>query len=473
MKKLIIFSFLFTQLTAKGQFLDSLKVNIGTTASLASEDYLPLWLFSNRFGTVSDQKQDLSTHLRINNSHSIDSVFGVDYSIDVYNNTHFNKNIIQEAYIRGRYKDIQITAGRLKHIIGEVDHEISSGSLGVSGNALPIPKVSFSIPNYIDLPFTNSFAQFKGQISHGWMGRNRYMKDAIYHEKNLYVKLGKKKFRVYGGIQHYAMWGGNRKQDGFNLDKSFKGFLNVLFALEANDGSVPDSILPNRAGDHRGIIEFGAEWENDRMKIQLNNQTPFEMGQGMTPKNIDRLLSLSYLSKVTDTRLKKIVIEFLYTKQMNSFYPMKYRESYYNNGVYKTGWEYENNIIGTPIFINRNRASKYFSDIHTYDWNGKRHSIGMDNIINNRVIGLHIGSTIAISKQALSKTMITYTENFGNYDLSKFAPSKSQFYSLQEINWILPKSQLVLTCSLGYDWGELSNNFGTIFGIQWHMKNLH
>jgi len=467
-KTLILFQLLLLQFSAKAQFLDSLKAEVGTTSTIASKDYLPLWLVSNRFGAITDQKFDFSTHIMATNSNKIGSDYLVEYGVDLYNNDHLRTSFLQEAYIRGRYKKVELTIGRFKQIIGEVDPDLSSGSLGISGNALPIPKISFSIPEYIDVPFTKGFAQFKGQFSHGWMGDKQYMKRAMLHEKNLYVRLGKKQFRLYGGIQHYAVWGGERGD--VRLDRSLQGFFNVLLVNEANDGSVPDGILPNRAGDHRGVIELGAEWENDQMKIQLNNQTPFDMGQGITPKNIDRLLSLNFLNKIQGAKLKRITVEFLYTKQMNDFYASRYRESYYNNGVYKTGWEYNNNIIGTPLFTNRQRASKYYDDIRPYDWNADGKTIGMNNIVNNRVVGLHTAFLFALTKQLSSRTMVTFTKNYGGFSISNFSPSKSQFYSLQEINLKIPNSKMLLLGSLGYDWGDITNNLGSTLGIRWNVN---
>src|SRR5690606_8541942 len=114
-------------------------------------------------------------------------------------------------------------------------------------------------PEYTAVPFTNGWLQVKGSISHGWMGNEQSMKKAWLHEKSFYAKVGTGPFKVYGGLQHFAVWGGER--GAFKLDRSWNGFFNVLFLREANDGSVPDQYRPNRAGDHRGLLEFGGDLE--------------------------------------------------------------------------------------------------------------------------------------------------------------------------------------------------------------------
>lgn len=481
MKKcLIIFLLTLFQLSVKAQFLDSLQVKAGTAVSVAGEDYLPLWMQANRFGVISDQQFDFSTHFTLRNAHRIethresiydasDDAFYLDYGIDAYNNDHFSKTFFEQAYIRGRYKKMTLSAGRFRQIIGEVDHDLSSGSLGLSGNALPIPKINFAF-DYTNVPFTNGWVQFKGMISHGWMGNDQFLKKAYLHEKNLYVRIGKHKLKFYGGLQHYAVWGGERA-GFFDLDRSFSGFLNVFLVKEANDGSVVTNVAPNRAGDHRGVIEYGAEWENDDLKIQLNNQTPFDMGQGIDARNIDRLLSLNIINKKEDAKLKKVVLEFIYTKQMNDFYAQKYRESYYNNGIYRTGWEYNDRIIGTPLFINRTRGAQYFSDIKPYDWNAPTSTIlPLTNIIDNRVVGGHAGFLYQVAKEITGKTMVTFTKNYGNYNDRHFDSHQSQWYTMQEFSWTVPKTQLSLKGTVGYDFGQLSDNFGSMVGVEWQFR---
>jgi len=481
MKKLLIIALLLLfKIEADAQFLDSLQVQAGTNVSVASKDYQPLWLVSNRFGVFTDQKYDFSTHVKVTNSHRIGAPVSVydendkglyfSYGADVYNNDHFNKNLIKEAYGRVRYKNLTFTGGRFEQIIGEVDHDLSSGSLGVSGNALPITKLNLSL-EYTNIPFTNGWLQFKGMFSHGWMGEDQFMKHAFLHEKNLYVRLGKHKLKLYGGIQHYAVWGGSRP-DFYTTDRSLAGWWNVVTGIEVNDGSVATNRAPNRPGDQRGIIEFGAEWEDENFKFQLNNQTPFDSGQGIDIKNIDRLLSLNITNKREGSILKKLTFEFLHTTQSNDFYGVAYRESYYNNGNYRTGWEYNDRIVGTPLFANRWRADKYFPGRFTpFDWNAPANTIyALNNIVNNRVLGGNLGALLALSDDIRTRTLITYTKNYGDFRIGPFSPFKVQWYTMQEVSWAVPGTQLSLKGTVAYDFGDLSTNIGSMVGIQWQLR---
>jgi len=481
----LIFVWCFYSSYAQGSFTDSLKLAIGTWGTVASKDYQPLWSVSNRFGAIRDQKSDLSTFISISNKHllndnnqypgfSEDSPWSISYGADVYNNKHFGTVFFQQAYIKLNYGAWQLRGGRYKEIVGEMDADLSTGSLGISGNALPIPKVGIALTQYSRVPFTNGWLQVKGLFSHGWMGNNRYMKDAYLHEKTLYLRIGKNKLKLYGGIQHYAEWGG-RRDDWTSLDRSVKGFMNVVLLKEADDGSVDygDSVKthrPNRAGDHRGVIEAGLEYDFERVKLNVYNQTPFDTGQGIDIRNIDRLFGISLTNK-EDSFWRKFLAEFIYTRQMNDFYSAQYRESYYNNGVYKTGWEYEDRIIGTPLFINRQRGSKYFSEIAPYDWDAEQNTIpGNSNIINNQVIGGHIAALYTIDRRFGARSMITYTRNYGGNKVLK--PHKDQCYTLQEVNYKLPSDNVLLTAGFAYDFGDLSKNFGMILGVKWQLAGV-
>lgn len=469
---LLLLVLLGTQLCAQQWLMDSLEVHAGVVGTVASKDYQPLWLLSNHFGTISDRKGDASIHVGFGNRQVWSNQFYVKYGLDVYNNNQFGNTFIEQGYVKAGYKNWEIRGGRYEEIIGEVDPLLSSGSMGISGNALPIPKIGLAVTAYTNVPFTNGWLQFKGLISHGWMGKDQFIKNAYLHEKNFYLRIGKKKLKFFGGIQHYAVWGGNRK-DLPHITNNWQGFMDVLLVKTKDDGTVGTTdIQPNRPGDHRGIIEGGIDWENEKLTLHLYQQTPFESGQGIDIRNIDRLLGIAYTNKETGW-LRKITAEFIYTKQSNDFYLQHLRESYYNNGVYLTGWDYHERIIGTPLFIDRNRGQQYFPDMKPMDWDAPKDSLRGKggNIINNRVAGGHIGLLYHLTKKITGRTLITYTQNYGTYtNPALFTPMKKQWYTLEELRYGLPEKGLTITASVAVDQGQLTNNIGFMMGVLWNWK---
>ena len=301
------------------------------------------------------------------------------------------------------------------------------------------------------------------------------MKDAFYHEKIFYMQLGKKKFKLYGGVQHFVEWGGRR--GSIQLEKSWKGFFDVLLVRESDDGSVGtniNGILPNRPGDQRGLAEAGFKFDGKMVLIHGYQQSLFETGRDVDIRNNSRLVGLQIASKKSTSIFQNITVELLFTKNMLDFVEISDRQSFYNNGFYKTGWEYKDNIVGTPLFTNRVRASKYFSSIQPYNWDSPDNTIiGNTNIINNRVVDFHVGMLLRFSKVLDGKTMVTYTNNYGTYDPgSPFVPNKKQLYTMQQLQYKSPVPGLIITAAVGFDAGDLTDNTGFLLGIKKQFNHL-
>ncbi|MET0637335.1 MAG: capsule assembly Wzi family protein [Chitinophagaceae bacterium] len=474
---LLVVLFLASQ-SVTAQF-DSLNLTVGTQITGATKQFQPHYITSNRWGSVTDRKFDPALFLSLSNKHVlhefspqntdtgfIPRTLSFDYGAVVYGNNQFNDVLLQQGYGRISFKKWAITGGRFEELVGGMDPDLSTGSLGVSGNALPIPKIGIAVTDWVNVPFINGWLRFKGTFYHGWFGKGRYLNDAFYHEKTFYMQLVFGRLKLYGGLQHFGEWGGRR--GNLTLDRNFKGFWNVLLVREATDGGgLPSTIRPGRAGDQRGLVEAGADWENESIRLHLYNQTPFETGIGIDFRNIDRLAGIS-VERKAPTGLKRILGEFIYTKQSEGY--GREVHSYYNNGNYKTGWDYKDRIIGTPLFTNRVRASKYFDTIVPYDWSAPDNTIKPNsNIVNNRVVGLNLGALYNWNNSLQTKTVITLTRNYGALETNEFSPSKDQAYLLQEFRYNPETSKWNVVLALGYDFGDLSDNAGGLLKVGYRL----
>ncbi|HLA60542.1 MAG TPA: hypothetical protein VK622_17330, partial [Puia sp.] len=175
---------------------DSANVRLGLFLTSASKQYQPFWNTMKRFGTISDYQTDITSYVKASNQHILSRTetldedlmvayrdLSLEYGVSLYNNYQFNHTFVQEGYARISYGSMALTAGKYEEILNDDNASISSGSLGVSGNSMPIPKVSFAVSDYSNLSFTGGWVSAKGSIAHGWFGNNRYMKDGYYHEK--------------------------------------------------------------------------------------------------------------------------------------------------------------------------------------------------------------------------------------------------------------------------------------------------
>lgn len=467
---------------AYSQF-DSIQVSTGFLLSTASKNYQPFWNTMKRYGTVSDLQTDLSLYLRAKNQHVLAQTsdleegamvsytsFVFEYGVSAYSNTQFKNNFLEEAYGRFAYKNFALTGGRFEEILGGVDRELSSGSLGISGNSIPIPKVSLAITDFTDLPFASGLVSIKGSIAHGWLGSNRFMKKSMYHEKSLFLRFGSGSLKIYGGFQHFAEWGGSR--EGISgLDNSFNGWWNVAsFKSSARKPLGSIETVSDGSGDQRSVLEVGGYYDDEFFSYQAYAQVPVESGDELRLKNKSVLLGVSLKPKDEELNLRNVVVEVLYTKEMNWFVKSRPRQSYYNNEFYRTGWEYEDRVIGTPLFLNRQRANKYFEEIQPINWDTTNAGIPENaNIVNNRLFGFHVGASYDLGLLK-GKVFLTYTVNYGNLDPNTpFAPNMTQVYTLNEFSYEVPAYNLNLKVGLGIDFGELSGNVGGLFGLEWRI----
>lgn len=455
------------------RWADSLRMRVGVTTSFASKNFQPLWITANRFGMLSEEGLDVAAYAGAWNTHNFPTAkhdIRLEYGINLVNNQHFNRTDIQQGYAKIRYGALELRGGRFREILGEVDPLLSTGSLGVSGNALPIPKIGFAFPEFTDVPFTNGWLQVKGSISHGWMGNEQSMKRAWLHEKSFYARLGNGPFKLYGGLQHFGVWGGQRGH--IRLDRTIGGFFDVLFVKEANDGYDPDGVFPNRAGDQRGLIEFGGDLETDGALWHMHFQVPFESGMGFDIRNIDRVGGLNVTLK-NHRWLDRVQVEFIYTKQMESFQHAEL-QSYYNNGLYASGWEYHYRSIGTPLFLNRYRGA-HFLPYDAVDWSTNNdRALGNMNFINNRIVGGHVGMLHRYAPGVTGRTLLTYTRNFGTHMSSNpiTAMPRNQVYTLHEVSVVFNRLPgLLLSAGVAVDAGGLYDNVGGLLGIGYQISH--
>lgn len=457
---------------AHAQF-DSLQIKFGTNGTVASNNYQPLWLVANRYGTITDQQTDLSSYISFSNKHVLGSnrqlynylrkyesmpEIGITYGFDLYINQHFSAFFIQQGYVKVNVNHWQLRAGRYEEIIGEVNPELSSGSLGVSGNALPIPKVSLAVTEYTEIPFTQGWIQFKGLISHGWM-RGGIVENALLHEKNLYLRAGNRTFGLYGGFNHFVIWGGKHPVLG-QFPQSFGDFWTSVFGQITDMENLYDIETEKKLGNHLGFVDYGINVNTEKVEVKFYNQVPFENGSEIYPfSSSNKLVGLSLENKTGKTFFSAATIEYINTINRDIDQLVVTFDNYYNNGIYQTGWSYLGNIIGTPLFFDRQRADQY----HISSVSGLR-----QNIVNNRVRGVHLGVKGNLPFNLSSRTLLTYTENYGNsYNTSSFFPNKKQWYFMQELLYQYEAWRFNIT--LGWDVGELTNNVGALLGIEYDL----
>jgi hypothetical protein len=227
-----------------------------------------------------------------------------------------------------------------------LNDNISSGSMLISKNALPMPKIGLT-GEFI--PKQNNKLKFDYGISHAIFDSNStYSKSPYLHEKFIYLtRKGKIDFGV--GLVHEAIWAGESFRDG-DFPDTFSDFLKIF--ISADGKYYHDDILHSNAlGNHLGIWDFYLIKNNNNNSLKFYYQHLFEDTSGLRFANrADGLWGLEYIDQ-----LKKInyLIEFLNTKNQDRD-PPYVNEAYYNHTEYTLGWNYKGNVLGNPFLSSLN-----------------------------------------------------------------------------------------------------------------------
>ncbi|WP_245683966.1 capsule assembly Wzi family protein, partial [Rhodohalobacter halophilus] len=185
--------------------------------------------------------------------------YGADLALRVSGNS---TAFFPELYLGAEYRAFRLDFGRFNRPIGLNNHNLSIGSMMVSRNAVPIPRIMLSTPEFTDVPWTNDILEFKAMVSHGWFTDERYVDSPYLHQKYLYLKVNAtKSLSAVGGIVHNAQWGGTHPTFG-RAPQSFSDYLRIVFSRAADpDSNAPPAQITNALGNSVAAYEFALQYE--------------------------------------------------------------------------------------------------------------------------------------------------------------------------------------------------------------------
>lgn len=462
MKKIkIILVLLISFILSTNAQVNIFSFDLASLVGYTSPDQVPFWLRSNQFGSIPIDKGSLSLIGSIHKEYAVNKSGLIDWGVSLEgraNIGHKSNFALIEGYGKIRIGVFEIRAGRFRETMGLRDSSLSSGSFSVSGNALGIPKVQISIPEFYSLPILGKLFAFKGTFAHGWIGETTMNNDGdnlqigtYLHQKSLYGRFGKPewRFKLYGGFNDQALWGNEIDFYGDSYPFSpFKTFLYVMKGGSYDNGTT-------RIGNHLGSIDLGFEYEFKNLRLLAYRQNIFEAGALYYMANItDGLNGLSltnrHLSK-KGFQWRKILVEVFYTKSQGgetwSVSRPSTEEDYYNHYQYMQGWSYNGNGIGNPFVTPR----AYSRENLPYNQN--------QFFINNRVFVFHFGFEGSIHEWEYA-VKTSYSINYGTYRTINEFPETRQLSAYLETNREL-RNGLNIGFIAAVDKGDLFyNSFG-------------
>jgi len=497
LKNLPLYTLLcLTTLTSYAQILKNIKSSVGGGFFTSTSNQNPFWVRANQYGTVPlesqifqlrgnfkteyDSTKNLETHKFIK---KFDYAFGVEL---VGNVGRMNQFVLPEAYFKTRLGAFEFYAGRRREIVGLVDTALTSGSYIWSGNALPLPKIQISIPNYIPINRSGSIA-VKGAFSHGWFGTQGIVQNFYLHQKYFYARFGKpsSKLKFYTGFNHHVQWGGRSEKlsdiDWGIYDPTIKGklapypwysyqfvvipFLQKLVPI--NSQKVPGYDSGLAIGNHLGSAEIAFDYKTKIGLFSLYHQKPYDFARSLYNFNNieDGLNGFSVKLNKSHSLINSILIEFLYTKSQGRERFGKIRDSnygevdnYFSHGQYQNGWSYNSNIIGTPFISTEN-----------YLQSPRTNYLGF--VTNNRVKAIYLGLYGYINPKTTHQVKLSYSNNFGLYGLPlSSAKSIQQFSSSIAFNRDISIKQKI-NLIFAYDTnGLFKPSLGTVVNYTYNIR---
>lgn len=465
--------------TFSQSFKSDIKYTLESGTYLSTSKQIPFWLRANQYGVVPLESQILTFRGALHKEYDSTKVkqqskkpfLNYGYGLNtVINIGRINQILLPEAYLKIRYKAFELYGGRRKEIFGLVDSSLTSGSYIWSGNALPMPKIQISIPNYISI-IGKGLISIKGGFTHGWFS-NGYVKNYYLHQKWFYGYVGKPnwKMKFFAGFNHQVQWGGRysppiKDANGLLIDKlpsDLNSYLKVISGLSVNkgdDGSITGKPLNeawNRIGNHLGTVDIGVNWLINNNRLFIYRQSIYDDGSLFYLNNIkDGLFGISFKKNKLITNKKfsinSILLEYLNTKNQggetgseNTIPQLRGLDNYFNNSIYLDGWSYKAQSIGTPFFLDK--SSLKLSDTNPVKFRNTR--------VQSYILSLsgNFNNILFISK--FSKSI-----NYGTYFAPLVFNQNNIFFSF---NYIFKKQKLALNIEYekGYD---KKNQIGTFF----------
>lgn len=448
---------------------DTLHYTAELLGMASSGTYAPFWLQSNRNGNIAASPYSGNISAGIYKpATQAKRWYDYDFAVQLTGRLQSNLPTIfvpyqklgtgyfNQLYAHIRLYCVDITAGIKPIVYESVDPLLSSGSMIFSGNSQPIPRITIGIDNYIPFPGTYGYMELKGGITHAWMTDNVYITNSRLHHKFAALRFGGKlPINISYEFHHAAQWGGVSPIYG-NLNGSdwSQSFLNIFLAL---GGGTTSNDQLNAEGNHLtsqqlAITAKGEEWTITAY-WQDFAESNFSL-LGLEQNIADGIWGIS-VQQSKWPYIQGFIYEYMNTTDQSG--PWHDRDGlcyggndlYYQNSIYKNGWNYFYRSLGTPFIT----SPFYNTDgtIYTLNSRVRLHHVG----VRGDIYGFKY------------RLLCSYVRNFGNDNTSKQLLSTNTATLLEVTKYVEKAWGLDFGLSLAGDFGtQFGNQFGAMITIR-------
>ena len=379
------------------------EVNLKTFASKDGE--LPFWLYHNQRGRISKNTNSV-TWISGKSFYQPSEASRLEAGAGILFQDESDQLQFDELYLDYQNSWIDAVIGRQQK--EEFYNGLSSSNESIlwSLNARPLPGIQLSTSGPVIL-FTQIGLGFEASLEEYITDDERYVENARIHHKSLHLVFQpNQNFQIKAGLQHFVQWAGVSKDFG-QQPNAFKDYLRVFTGRSGRENAVVGD-QQNALGNNLGSYEIHLNTVIGNYDFSLFWNSIFEDGTGQRVVNIpDGRYGLFIKTEESLQWVSSFIYEFYYTKHQSqsTLGPHKF-DNYFNNGVYRSGWTYEEKVIGTPFF-----TTNYYQD----DYYNGNVTIG-----NNSFIAHHVGIAGVAFEQFPYKILSSYRRNYGHHRLYWF-----------------------------------------------------
>jgi hypothetical protein len=428
------------------------KTEFNLKAMVSAKERSPFWMHTNQRGRLTDST-NLAGWVSMKGTYDLSEKSTIEIGggllcQDVNNKFKLN---IDELYGQFRNSWLQIIGGRKQHEELYDGLSATNGNILWSLNARPILGLQLSTIEPIYFLFDKKLG-FSGSWNEFHMYKNRYVENTLLHNKSLYLHYSNNEdLKIKLGIQHYVQWGGTSPNPGVGKQPSdITDYIRVISGHDGGEDSLEreqDNALGNHLGSYDLIIS--KEFKTVDLKFVYNHL--FEDGSGMLMYNLFDAYYGLYAKFKNRARwddsvrlVESMMYEFYFTNgnYTSSKAWVETWDNYFHNNVYRSGWTYNNNVIGLPFF--------------STNFDGK---VDKSRVIDNSRFAVHhLGFQGHISNFLPYKTLLSYRKNYGINPENKI--STNVFSTLFDINLLQHPFSLNVQTAVDFTKGDVNLGAG-------------
>ncbi|HSI70457.1 MAG TPA: capsule assembly Wzi family protein [Gillisia sp.] len=387
----LFFLFLFTSAFSQVQFSGNFT---GKGIAFSGEES-PFWMHSNQRG-------------RMNELSNVSALLGGFASYNITENARFTLGVgalyqdgyiddlqLDEAFLGFENSWLAIHVGRKQRADLYRGLSATNENIVWSLNARPLPGISLSTTRPI-MFWKDAGLGFQASLEEFFTDDERYVMDTRVHHKSFHLVWNKvPNFQFTVGLEHFAQWAGTSPDHG-KLPSGFDDYLKVFTAsgLGGESDDFIDEQEVNALGNHLGSYVAGVKTSLQNYNIEVIYNHIFEDGSGQRLGNTpDGRYGIFITDQQPGKWVDSFMYEFFYTKhQSRTSSGTDGADNYFNNHLYRSGWTYENRILGVPfIFLDEDRF----------------------RVINNIVAAHHVGISGTGVLNMPYRLLASYRKNYG------------------------------------------------------------